>query len=204
MKLRSVCLAGIALGASCAVQAQAADFSTPYVVANNWAGPYVGGTLGFTDARATVSVSGPLPISVTGTGSQVGLGFLAGYNWQHGNTVYGIEADADLSSGFDYFGTLRGRYGVLYGNWLVYGTAGLSFASSGTYNGLGWSYGYDNVGYVVGGGAEAKINNHIGWGIEGLYYGLMEDSQTIFGTTVKTSVDAFTVRARLTYRFDGY
>ncbi len=198
MKFRASILAGAALGAACAMQAQAADLGdVPYAVVNNWAGPYVGGTLGFIDANATVSVAG---FSVSGSGSQFGIGLLAGYNWQHGNQVFGIETDIDLPSGFDYIGTLRGRYGIVNGNWLLYGTAGLSFAGSGSSSGPGWSYSYSNVGYVVGAGAETKINSHFTAGFEALYYGFADQSQNIWGWNVTTSVDAFAVRGRVTYK----
>ncbi len=208
MKTRASVIAGIALGAVCAVQAQAADLGGggSYAVVNNWAGAYAGGTLGVMDVNATVSenIPGWGGVSVSGSGSQIGIGLLAGYNWQHGNQVYGIETDIALPSGFDYFGTLRARYGIVSGNWLYYGTAGLSFASSGSSSWYGYNYnGYSNVGYVVGAGAETKINSRLGAGVEALYYGLMDDTQTVMGYTVKTSVDAFAVRARVTYQIDS-
>ncbi len=211
MKTRASVCAAIALSAVCTVQAQAGDLGGgPYAVVNNWAGPYVGGTLGFIDANASVSVSSASEsVGVSGNGSQFGIGLLAGYNWQHGNQVYGIETDIALPTGFDYFGTLRGRYGFVNGNWLIYGTAGLSFASAGGSSGYGYSYnGYSNVGYIVGAGAETKINNHLNAGFEALYYGLLDDTEnmSMLGQTytVKTSVDAFTVRGRLTYQFGGF
>jgi opacity protein-like surface antigen len=207
MKIKT--LAGIALAAMCAAQVRAADFGGggSYAVVNNWSGFYVGGTLGFIDANATVSANVPVfgSFSVSGSGSQFGVGALAGYNWQNGNQVYGIETDIALPTGFDYFGTLRARYGILNGNWLFYGTAGLSFASSGgSASGFGFSFnGYNNIGFVVGGGAETKINDHLTAGIEGLYYGLMDDTQNVFGSTITTRVDAFAVRARVTYQLNG-
>ena len=82
----------------------------------------------------------------------------------------------------------------------------MAFASSGgSVNGFGYSYnGYNNVGFVVGGGAETKITNNITGGFEGLYYGMADQTENIgYGVTVKTSVDAFALRGRLTYRF-GY
>lgn len=209
MKMRASVFAGIALGAVCAVQAQAADLGggLPYAVANNWAGAYVGGTLGFIDATSTVSENIPYwgNVSLSGSGSQFGIGILAGYNWQSGNQVYGIEADIALPTGYDYFGTLRGRYGIINGNWLVYGTAGLSFAgASSSANWGGYNYsGYSNVGWVAGVGAETKINRNLTGGVEALYYGLLDDTQNVMGYTIKTSVDAFAVRGRVTYRIDG-
>jgi len=210
MKIKASMFAGIALGAVCAVQAQAADLGGgSYAVVNSWAGPYVGGTLGFVDATSTVSVS-PTPfgnISVSGSGSQFGIGLIAGYNWQNGNQVFGLETDIDLPSGYDYFGTLRGRYGVVSGNWLYYGTAGLSFTSASGAGYAGYN-GFSSVGYIVGAGAETKINSRLAAGFEALYYGFMDDTQTVsmLGTsyTVNTSVDAFAVRGRITYQIGGF
>jgi outer membrane immunogenic protein len=198
MTIRAKTFAIVALGAVCAVQAQAADLGggTPYVT-SNWAGLYAGGTLGYTEVNENVTVTSSLipgaRISLNGSGSQFGLGALVGYNWQHGNQVYGVESDIDLSTGFDYFGTVRGRYGMLAGNWLIYGTGGLAFASSNT----------SFTGYVIGAGAETKINNHIVAGFEGLYYGLLDETISNGWVTEKVSVDAFTLRGRVTYRFDG-
>ena len=205
MKNRASIFAFIALGAVCAAQAQAADLGgTPYAVVNNWAGPYVGGTLGFVDANATVSINGGgFPMSVSGSGSQFGIGLIAGYNWQSGNQVFGLETDIDLPSGFDYFGTLRGRYGVLNGNWLYYGTAGLSFTSASGSGYAGYS-GFSGLGYIVGAGAETKINSRVTAGFEALYYGFMDNSQSFGGATINTSVDAFAVRGRITYQIGGF
>ena len=207
MKIRASVFAGIALGAVCAVQAQAADLGGgSYAVVNNWAGPYVGGTLGFVDATSTFSVSPtPIgPISLSGSGSQFGIGLIAGYNWQNGNQVFGLETDIDLPSGFDYFGTLRGRYGVVNGNWLYYGTAGLSFTSAGGSSGYYNYSGFSGIGYIVGAGAETKINSRLAAGFEALYYGFMDDTQNFMGSTITTSVDAFAVRGRITYQIGGF
>ena len=206
MKIKASVFAGIALGAVCAVQAQAADLGGgSYAVVNNWAGPYVGGTLGIVDASTSVSMS-PTPfgtMSVSGSGSQFGIGLIAGYNWQSGNQVFGLETDIDLPSGFDYFGTLRGRYGVVNGNWLYYGTAGLSFTSASGSGYAGYN-GFSGIGYIVGAGAETKINSRLAAGFEALYYGFMDDSQNFGGYTINTSVDAFAVRGRITYQIGGF
>jgi outer membrane immunogenic protein len=76
----------------------------------------------------------------------------AGYNWQHGPWVYGLEADisamrlksemstslpvvlgiptpsnANTSANIDWYGTLRGRLGWATGPLLFYGTGGLAY-----------------------------------------------------------------------------
>jgi outer membrane immunogenic protein len=76
-------------------------------------------------------------------------GAQAGYNWQRGSLVYGLEADisgtdlgtdmhtilprapsppmADTSSRVDWYGTVRGRLGWATGPVMVYGTGGLAY-----------------------------------------------------------------------------
>jgi len=83
----------------------------------------------------------------------------AGYNWQQGSAVFGVEGDlqatnlkssmtggltynppqvppptgdfAETSSSIDWYGTLRGRLGIASGSWLLYGTAGLAYGDVG-------------------------------------------------------------------------
>src|SRR5271155_6136291 len=72
----------------------------------------------------------PRPSGVAGGGE-------VGFNWQHGNFVYGAEADISVSGAEDtfapwqfsnpWFGTIRGRGGVAVGNVLIFGTAGLAY-----------------------------------------------------------------------------
>jgi outer membrane immunogenic protein len=92
-----------------------------------------------------------LPNFVSGTDSGVAGGVQAGFNWQRGCTVFGLEADfswADLgssklftegnppfpqdtltvTSNVDGFGTLRTRAGVVVDSLLLYVTGGLAFA----------------------------------------------------------------------------
>jgi opacity protein-like surface antigen len=90
-----------------------------------------------------------LPSFVGGSDNGAIGGLQAGYNWQRGCTVFGLEADwswADLDgtkihgdgddddtlrvqSQIDGFGTLRTRAGVVVDNLLLYVTGGLAFAN---------------------------------------------------------------------------
>jgi outer membrane immunogenic protein len=198
--------AALAVASFAAAPVQSADLSgVPYVAAN-WSGFYVGANLGFANTTANVSASA-FGFTVEGSGSDTQFtgGLLAGYNWQTGNQVFGIEADISFPSDYNYIASIRARYGQVYNNWLYYGTAGVGFIDSGSYiSAPGWSYsGYSSAGFVVGGGAETKINSHLSAGLEGLYYYFPDDSQNLFGVNVKTNVDVFTIRARLTYQLDG-
>jgi opacity protein-like surface antigen len=68
----------------------------------------------------------------------------------------------------------------------------------------------DKVGYVVGGGIDAKITNNVVIGFEGLYYGFDNKSGSSAGTANATSftgadsADEFVVRSRLSYQFSPY
>ena len=96
--------------------------------AYSWAGPYLGGNLGY--AWGSVSNNPTKPSGFVG-------GFQAGYNWQTGCWVFGVEGDIELTGADDtfapwkfsnpWFGTLRGRGGYLVSNVLFYGTVGLAF-----------------------------------------------------------------------------
>jgi outer membrane immunogenic protein len=132
--MRTVLGAALALamaGAATTGAAIAADFpASPYYTAPtaysaySWAGPYIGGTVGY--EWGSVDNNPTRPSGIEG-------GIEGGFNWQHGNFVYGGEADFNLSGAEDtfapwqfsnpWFGTVRGRAGVAVGNVLIYGTA---------------------------------------------------------------------------------
>jgi outer membrane immunogenic protein len=92
-----------------------------------------------------------LPSAVVATGNGVIGGLQAGFNWQRGCTVFGVEADWSFAgldsttfntdgdddddvtlrvqSQIDGFGTLRTRAGVVVDHLLLYVTGGLAFAN---------------------------------------------------------------------------
>jgi len=138
---------------------------------SNWSGFYVGGLAGgawgtFDTSTSTAEVPGgefspPAVAAFNAAGPQsikpasiIG-GFDAGYNWQAGNYLAGIEGDIEwlhlsgsASSGpvaipggagntftitssadIDWLATLRGRLGFTSGNWLFYATGGAAFTT---------------------------------------------------------------------------
>src|SRR5881628_217932 len=134
---RFACAAAALIAASWTIQADAADFNygsrAPYTVnqplnAYSWAGPYLGGNIGY--AWGSVSNNGAKP-------SGFAAGVQGGYNWQSGPWVFGLEADIKASGANatfapwkfsnPWFGTVRGRVGYALNNVLFYGTGGLAF-----------------------------------------------------------------------------
>ena len=136
------------------------------------------------------------------------IGGTVGYNKQFGEVVLGIEGDfsgtdfgetavhnvpGDASIDFpplkfrteyqmDWLSTVRGRAGVTFDRWLLYGTAGLAFAkvsldSSVTVGNppMGALTGSEDTtksGWTAGGGGAVAITPHISLKAEALYYDL--------------------------------
>jgi len=112
-----------------------------------------------------------------------------GYNWQSGNWVYGIETDiqgsgisdrrdvqlpyisagntirVDTRSSVDWFGTLRGRLGMVWNNTLIYATGGLAYGGVNYRVHMDDTFNYvtdhdwnpTRVGYAVGAGWEFHL-----------------------------------------------
>jgi outer membrane immunogenic protein len=161
------------LGVVCTANALAADLparpytKAPVVVdpAYNWTGFYVGAHLGYgwEDNRADVTTLpspaefNQVPFSFNNKPSGILGGLQAGYNWQTGKFVFGVEADISATDihgssrtgpifvlvppgvalagsthtntqRMDWFGTVRGRLGFTPANrLLVYATGGLAY-----------------------------------------------------------------------------
>lgn len=154
----------------------------------NWTGFYIGIEGGADWGR----------FSQTNTISGVSLGFFdqkggliggtAGYNWQTGNWIFGLETDlswTDLSgtqtcgptrtnictTEMRAFGTLRGRVGMtLLDNVLLYATGGLAYGDIRATRDVGATES-DNwrAGWTVGGGGEVMLFPHWSVKLEYLY-----------------------------------
>lgn len=246
------CVAGMALAGAVALgaSAQAADLGATYGIPDGpapapsgaWAGGYVGGHLGAAWTSGSVDLNtqhwktnqGNKEVEADGAyhahkdlGETSFLGGVhAGYNWQKGALVYGVEGDVGFASNIDYLASLRGRIGVAAGSFLFYGTAGLALGGTSVSGTISDGYratesynvSSDSVGFVVGGGSEYKLNSNWSLGVEGLYYGLDGASQHVTGTSfsgpdenhfydydlkAENAGDIGVVRGRLSYHFNG-
>src|ERR1700737_720093 len=205
-------LALIALGWTASAQGADVPYGSrePYTVNQplniySWAGPYLGANLGY--AWGSVDHNQTKPSGLVG-------GAQAGYNWQTGPWVFGVEGDIQATGAEDtfapwkfsnpWFGTVRGRAGYAFSNILVYGTAGLAFGElRGETFGLSETHG--NAGWTAGVGAEFGFGQagftRGGWSakVEYLYVDLSNTNFTITG--VPNGYRFGTLRAGINYHF---
>jgi outer membrane immunogenic protein len=135
-------------------------------------------------------------------------GVQAGYNFQTGPWVFGIEGDIQATGASDtfapwkfsnpWFGTVRGRAGYAWNNILFYGTGGLAFGElSGQTFGL--SETHTNAGWTVGVGAEFGFAPHWSAKAEYLFIDLNDSNFTITG--LPNGYRAGLLRAGVNYHF---
>jgi outer membrane immunogenic protein len=203
----------------------------------DWTGFYIGGNAGYSWGRARTDgdVTGTQNVSVfrgttpdptrppvntvlaalplTGRADVNGFigGGQAGYNWQRGTWLFGLEADfqgsdergrgdvctvagCPLGSAvftanykLDWFGTARGRVGFLpTERVLLYATGGLAYGHFGADAPLlPLSWGSTRAGWTVGAGVEAAIDRN--WSVK-LEYLYMDLGNVGGGTTSATTV----------------
>ena len=205
---RFVVGAAALVAAGWTASAEAADLDygqrAPYTVnqplnAYSWAGPYLGANIGY--EWGSVSNNPARPSGFVG-------GVQAGYNFQNGPWVFGVEGDIQAAGADDtfapwkfsnpWFGTLRGRGGYAFSNVLVYGTAGLAFGELRAET-FGWSESHTSAGWTVGVGAEFGITPNWSAKIEYLYVDLSSSQFVITG--MSNGYRFGTVRAGVNYHF---
>lgn len=209
--LASACLFALAAPASAADLAARPYTKAPVAVASvyNWTGFYlgiVGG--GAWQADSDPKMKGGF------------VGGTAGYNWQTGNVVFGLEADAawadvsasqtllgiTASSKTDALGTVRGRIGYAVNQVLFYGTGGYAWIDnklSASVPGLTISDSKFHSGWTVGAGVEAFFAPQ--WTVKGEYLYRSLGSETYFGNigvpVASGSLNFHTVQVGVNYHF---
>jgi outer membrane immunogenic protein len=176
----------------------------PPVILSDWAGFYLGvhGGGGWDSASAnglSAKTSGGL------------AGGHAGYNWQFGSVVLGLEGDFDGGSitGTDSTGavnvktdelaSIRGRLGYTFApNVLAYGTAGAGWGHTALSDLAGDNDKLWQTGWVAGGGLEYKFYGNWSVRAEYLHYGFDSGSTTNFDS-IKNDIDV--VRGGVSYKF---
>ncbi len=174
----------------------------------SWNSFYVGTNAGFIRSMAAATDKefwGPNE-TIYSSGSGVLGGIQAGYNYQLGAIVFGLEADLATTSAdakaishgsgrtdqhkTSALGTVRGRVGYAFDRTLLYVTGGLAYGNVNnsvvntfltTQNAetSGW-----RTGYAVGGGVETAINAHWTVKAEALYYNVGSSSAQVVVSSV--------------------
>jgi outer membrane immunogenic protein len=147
------------------------------IAAANWSGLYLGGNIGSGTGRdrSSLVAGGGAPALLNTSPDGINGGVQAGYNWQAGNWVYGLETDfqasaqednktfaiapgtaLNINSKLPWFGTVRGRLGYSIGSSLFYGTGGFAYGDVKT--GINTaSVSQTQTGWTVGGGIETPF-----------------------------------------------
>ena len=202
-------------------------------------------SIGLTDVAGVLQAAAALGIFPLGY-SYDRDGYVAGgqigYNFQSGRLVWGVEADisatgidgsatvttnvigfafpntSSVSQNMNWFGTVRGRFGVTVNNWLFFGTGGLAYGNvKYTYRQTNAPLGGINIfgtdsnveiGWTVGGGIEYGFGP---WSVKGeyLYYDLGDTTFSVPQNLVPTALfnpnfenRGSIVRAGVNYRFN--
>ena len=205
----------------------------PYVPAFSWTGFYLGGELGWirTDPQYTTGVlllGAPFVVSpAVSNKNGVSYGLLAGYNYQAGNVVLGVEGDIQgwtagdirytavtgnfLTAHTKWGGSIRGRLGFAADRALFYVTGGAAFASLHTWiPTTNLSFGGDGArpGWTVGGGIDYAFTNNWFTGIE-YRYSRFEPKNLIYPIPIlnlglvgfRQELNTNQVSARIGYKF---
>ena len=222
------------------LSARAADLPTrvqpaapvPYVPSFSWTGFYVGGELGWirTDPEYTtgaVLLGTPFLVSATTGKSGLSYGALAGYNYQAGNVVLGIEGDFEgwtvgtirytaitgdfLTAQSKWGGSVRGRLGYAADRALFFVSGGAAFVSNETsipFTGISIGADDTRVGWTVGAGIDYALTNNWFTGFE-YRYSQFESKSLVYPIPVlnlgtiglKQDLSNNQVTARIGYKF---
>lgn len=222
------------------ISARAADLPPPvqpatpvaYLPPFSWTGFYVGGELGWirTDPVYTTGallLGTPFVVSAATGKDGMSYGVLAGYNYQMGNVVLGIEGDFEgwtvgkirytaitgdfLTAHSKWGGSVRGRLGYAADRVLLYIAGGAAFVSSQTsIPTTGISFGGNNtrVGWTVGAGLDYAFTNNWFTGVE-YRYSQFQSQSLIYPIPVlnlgtiglKQDLSNNQIMARIGYRF---
>jgi outer membrane immunogenic protein len=198
-------LALIAAGWTVSARAADLNYVNPSYTGNqlydafSWARPYLGVNLGY--AWGSVANNPTKPSGFVG-------GVQAGYNWQNGAFVFGLEGDIQATGAEEtfapwkfsnpWFGTVRGRAGFAFNNILFFGTGGLAFGELRATT-FGLSESHTNAGWTLGAGAEMAFAQNWSAKIEYLYVDLANSNFVITGAS--NGYRFGLIRAGVNYRF---
>ncbi len=217
MKRLLLSLSLLAFGLS----AQAADYKQPnrYIQTQtwNWTGPYAG-------IQGSYILNSEVNHFV-GTIQADGYsgGVFAGFNKQYGNFVIGAEAEwnwasmtgnqnigpVNISHSLEAYGAIKGRLGLAYGPYMIYGHGGLAFAETNatiSVGGFSTTANTNHQGFTYGAGLEAMFATNWTarveyslWDFDSASYGFPIVGPIGFATPADLKFQ--TIKAGVAYRF---
>jgi len=195
-------LSSVAMAADLPRRATAAAPYVAPVPVFTWTGFYAGVNAGYgwgTQKGAADATYGSLD------GAQVGG--TAGYNYQMGQIVLGMEGDMDWSNAKNTngayiskqtsIGTVRGRVGYSVDRVLLFTTGGYAGGAVERSNGVASASDWHH-GYALGGGMEYAVTNNVSAKAEYLYTDLASKTDTGLS---RAGMTQNTVRMGVNYRF---
>ena len=206
-------LSGSALASDLPIKApvyEAPIAAPPY----NWSGFYVGANFG--GAWTSGSLNIPNNNFYGGLTEFIG-GVQAGYNFQAGHFLFGVEGDFDGASfghpalptptlgsvSQNWIGTIAGRVGLVADRWLVYAKLGGGWVHSNAvlnFPGVSWIGSNTSSGWLAGVGLEYGFKSHWTIKLEYDYLGLSNwNSPTV--PSVALNRDLQMVKAGINYKF---
>jgi outer membrane immunogenic protein len=213
-------VAGVSAASAADLAVKAPAYKAPPpVILSDWAGFYIGvnGGYGWGDSTfpaALVNAAGaPLGVFDIAPKQKGGLvGGHAGYNWQYGSVVAGVEVDFDgadikgtntavapaLTLKTDELASARARLGyTFWPNVLAYGTAGAGWGHT-VISPAGFAdQGVNQFGWTAGGGLEYKFYGNWIARAEYLHYDFDKTTAPAGTLTEKLNV----VRGGVSYKF---
>lgn len=192
----------------------------------SWTGFYVGGQAGYSwgsDRQGLFATAGRAPLGVSfdyRPSSFIG-GAHAGFNYQMGSVVLGVEGDIEAINARDergglfrvqqdWQGSVRGRIGYAMDRFMIYAAAGAAFSSFeyGYFNplaGFGESGRFSRTGWTVGGGVNFAMTDNVIFGLDYRYtdYGKFDyvGNSAYLGLTAEHEPSSHAVRASVAYKF---
>jgi outer membrane immunogenic protein len=178
----------------------------------------VGGHVGYLWGKTRVVDDGVLTESGAPTNGFVG-GVLAGYNWQRGPLVLGIEGDFGWSNArghgtavfvatpntytLNWDGHVVGKVGYAMGQWLFFGTGGLAVADLDFLEGVAApNRGGKYVGFSVGGGVEYAFTRNLLGRLQYIYDDFGSKNYVAAdGGIYRVSLTSQTFRGALSWKF---
>jgi outer membrane immunogenic protein len=226
--IRRIMIAGGALIGATAIGIGAAQAAPAPA---EWTGYYVGGHIGDARLSGDFAATSPscAPCEVNGLkGNSLTGGMQAGYNWQNGNFVFGLEADASavgideasnsvtvggvpgtrpsFTRSVNWTATVSARAGILANQSLIYAKGGAAAGNFKVGHNTNSGATYESQtstrsGWLLGLGVETAFSDHGSWRIEYDYMDFGKDTSTFTTFAIRDKATVQSVRVGVNYRF---